>query len=554
MRVSDTHYAAIPREARGVPHSTTPGVHAYLDDYADAMERARALLDIEDRRTVDSLQCLTLGPFAERQPPHISEQSGAPVQRVDPKPDAPRVITAARAACADPTVPKRFRNPDDAVRSEGRAFQVDATCEDVAITREPLIPCVAITSPQDCIFGQSQPFLTSVLGAIAALDQIARCAYVAAHPGVRGGARARRGDAPALRAPQGLLRGLRRGRRLAPPHGLSHQWAANAAVYLNSIFTCGQRMADRTIAEANALGPSACASTMQMQEAEGSPPIGWPLRRLVKPAQFAAAEKWWAPFVRAQPNLNVWLTVQPLIALFARTNGSLDLPLATLNAFWAGVDRLVRCGAWLHHSPDGMRAPVAPSPLAGVRAATQVRAEHVTPTLVGCSSGLGAGRPATACILGVLPMGLQQLAALLQGAANDASVVAQYAHNFSLLIFRPSAAPDILTSRSKAALVQGRLGGQRGGRRGGLSARAPTSWPCASCTARRGATNLELRPAAVPARVRAAPRHASARAATARPVDYAKCSASAQLDSRGPAHERQEIAAGELFTAAVLGA
>lgn len=81
MRVSDTHYAAIPREARGVPHSTTPGVHAYLDDYADAMERARTLLDIEDRRTVDSLQCLTLGPFAERQPPHISEQSGAPMQQ-----------------------------------------------------------------------------------------------------------------------------------------------------------------------------------------------------------------------------------------------------------------------------------------------------------------------------------------------------------------------------------------------------------------------------------------------------------------------------------------
>ena len=221
------------------------------------------------------------------------------------------MITAARAACADPTVPKRFRNPDDAVRSEGRAFQVDATCEDVAITREPLIPCVAITSPQDCIFGQSQPFLTSVLGAIAALDQIARCAYVAAHPGC---AAARAPDEEThllyvlLKAYYGAYDA---GDDSPPPHGLSHQWAANAAVYLNSIFTCGQRMADRTIAEANALGPSACASTMQMQEAEGSPPIGWPLRRLVKPAQFAAAEKWWAPFVRAQPNLNVWLTVQP---------------------------------------------------------------------------------------------------------------------------------------------------------------------------------------------------------------------------------------------------
>ena len=77
--------------------------------------------------------------------------------RTQPRP--PLETDAPPRACADPTVPKRFRNPDDAVGAEGRAFQVDATCADVAILREPLVPCVAITSPQDCIFGQSQPFL-----------------------------------------------------------------------------------------------------------------------------------------------------------------------------------------------------------------------------------------------------------------------------------------------------------------------------------------------------------------------------------------------------------
>jgi hypothetical protein len=419
MQVSDTHYAAVPRETRGVPHATIPGVHAYLDDYANAMERARSMLGIEERRTVDSLQCITLSPFAERQAPHISESS-------------------------DPTVPKRFRNPDDAVRSEGRAFQVDATCEDVAITREPLIPCVAITSPQDCIFGQSQPFLTSILGAIAALDQIARCAYVAAHP-----------TCPPDRKPEEethllyvLLKCFYSGD--APPHGLAHIWAANAVVYLNSIFTCGQRMADHTIADAHALAVASCAEVMHMQDGmDTRGVIGAPLKELVSKTQFAEAEKWWAPFVRTQPNLNVWLTVQPLIALFARTNGSLDLPLATLDEFWAAVDRLMRWGSWLHHSPDGMRPPEAPSPLEGVRAPTQVRAEHVTPTLVGNSGGFGESKPATACILGVLPMGLQQLTALLQGAANDPTVEVQYAQNFSFLIFRPSAAPDILTSKSR---------------------------------------------------------------------------------------------------------
>lgn len=76
MQVDDQHYAAVPREARGVPHMTIPGLHAYLDDYTDALERTRTLIGAEDRRTVDSLQCLPLSPFAERQPPHISEGSG----------------------------------------------------------------------------------------------------------------------------------------------------------------------------------------------------------------------------------------------------------------------------------------------------------------------------------------------------------------------------------------------------------------------------------------------------------------------------------------------
>lgn len=103
MEVSDTHYAAVPREVRGVPHVTVPGVHAYLTDYADAMERARTLLNIEDRRTVDSLQCITLGPFAERQPPHISESSGARRPRPRPK--------RARARRA-PDARTRPRRPD----------------------------------------------------------------------------------------------------------------------------------------------------------------------------------------------------------------------------------------------------------------------------------------------------------------------------------------------------------------------------------------------------------------------------------------------------------
>ena len=113
-------------------------------------------------------------------------------------------------------MPKRFRNPDDAVGAEGRAFQVDATCADVAILREPLVPCVAITSPQDCIFGQSQPFLTSVVGAAAALARLARSAHLVAHPDCEEHVPERE-----VHLLYVLLKAYYQG-STAPPHGLSH--------------------------------------------------------------------------------------------------------------------------------------------------------------------------------------------------------------------------------------------------------------------------------------------------------------------------------------------
>ena len=159
------------------------------------------------------------------------------------------------ATCADPTVPRRFRNPDDAVGAEGRAFQVDATCADVAIMREPLVPCVAITSPQDCIFGQSQPFLTSVVGAAAALSRLARAAFLVAHP--RSEDHAPEQEVHLLYV---LLKSFYSGD--LPPHGLSHYWACTAAVLLNSIFPSGHEMAERVVVRGNALAPAACAALM----------------------------------------------------------------------------------------------------------------------------------------------------------------------------------------------------------------------------------------------------------------------------------------------------
>lgn len=418
-QVSSGHYAAVPREARGVPHATIPGLHAYLDEYADGLEHARALIGVENRRTVDSLQCLPLSPFAERQAPHISEGS-------------------------DPTVPKRFRNPDDAVGSEGRAFQVDATCSDVAILREPLVPCASITSPQDCIFGQSQPFLTSVIGAAAALARLSRSAFLVAHPS---DADAHQPAEKEVHFLYTLLKAFYDGS--VPPKGCSHYWAATAAVLLNSIYTSGHQMAQLVIADGNAKAPAACAKLMRAQERAGEAPIGAPLQQLVSEAAYNAAATWWEPFTRAREHLNAWVQVCPLIVLMSKTNGSLDLPIETYDDVSRSIQALACSGAWLHASSDGILPPKEPSPLAGLRAASHVRSEHLTPTFVGKAGNAHDSKAATACIVGVLPMGFQQILALLQGASNDGSVVVNYAHNFSFLIYRPSAAPDIVTSAKK---------------------------------------------------------------------------------------------------------
>ena len=48
-----------------------------------------------------------------------------------------------------------------------------------------------------------------------------------------------------------------------PPHGLAHLWASQAVIYLNAIFTCGQRMADYTIVEAHAIAVAKCAKSVR---------------------------------------------------------------------------------------------------------------------------------------------------------------------------------------------------------------------------------------------------------------------------------------------------
>lgn len=417
MQIDETRYAAIPREARGVPHYTVPGMHSYLCHYTDALEHARTLLGIEDRRTIDSLQCLAFGPFTERQPPHVSELS-------------------------DPTLPTRFRNPEDAVHSEGRAFQVDATCADVSIAREPLIPCVAVTSSQDNIFASCQPYLMSAFGAAALIAQLARSAYHM-HCGAE-----TRNPCEELAFLHELLVCFHTGKPL-PSADCNHYVSAAVCVLLNVIFPRSTEISVDVILAAYAAAPAACAKAMSAQAAEGLPPIGCSLSEMGFAAERTEqAQTFWSAFTRRPTNFNAWVRLEPVLTLLLETDGSFDNSLLLLDSFSSAMENLVRA-SWYVDSPDGARAPAPPSALAGVRAATQVTREHLNPIFIGYTSAQGQHYDARGSIVGLMPMGLQHVLALLTAAAADGTTLVQYARNEGQLCYRASSAADIHTDKNR---------------------------------------------------------------------------------------------------------
>lgn len=422
VKVDRHRYAAIPRECRGVPHQTIPGLHAYLDDYETALERSRELLGVQGHATVDSLQALSFGPYAERLAPYVSEQ-------------------------ADPTTCKSFRNPDDKTHADGRAFQADATCPDLSIFREPLVPSVAITAPRDNIFAQAQPFLASVFGAAAAIARHARTAYRLGQSN----------DAPRPRDEVAFLH-----RQLASFHSgepmdhVNHFLSASVMVLLNVIFPASHAMAGVVVREAYARAPALCAAAIRAKDDKGFAVHGrkgptLPELFADRPDVLAEAQAFWAPFVRPNASTNAWARLEPLLLALLEADGSYDNGVETLDALWRANDSLLRAAAWYVASPDGQHAPSYPSPLAGVRSWTQVRSDHLAPIFVGYVHPVtGKHVPARSSLVGCMPMGYQQLLHLLMDAANNPKViVVQYAHNFGGLIYRPSAAPDIMTSKNR---------------------------------------------------------------------------------------------------------
>ena len=338
---------------------------------------------------------------------------------------------------------------EDAIHADGRAFQVDATCADVSIFREPLVPNVAITAPQDNIFAQATPFVTTAFGIVAFVVRQTRTAFRLANPTL--GAEVTR-PREELQLMHKLLCAFHHGTEL-PSERLNHYHAATVAVALNALFPAGHGMAEHVVRGAHARAPALVAKALQAQLRRSEVPAGASLPELaggpLPEEDVLEAQRFWAPFERRNTHVNAWCKLEPLMLKLLEGNGSFDNDLVSLNAFWEGNDQMLRAAAWMVASPDGFQAPQAPSPLAGVRSWTQVRSEHINPVFVGSTNAQGKHVSERASLVGIMPMGWQQILALLMAAPRIPDVVVQYAHNFGYLIYRPSAAPDILTSKNR---------------------------------------------------------------------------------------------------------
>lgn len=425
MQVSRTSYAAIPREARGIPHFTVPGLHGYLDHYHDGLQTTRVLLGLTDRRTQDSLQCLPFSPFSERLASDTAEDTNADF---------------------------RFRNGYDNVDADGRGFFIDGTCASASILREPFFPRASMVSAFDCVFASSRPFVSSFFVAANSLAVLAREAYASSSSK----------HALATVSPKEEVQFLKT--LLEQFHGedqsllpaVDFLWAADAMVLLNTMYPASISVSQHVIYEAYSLGPSREVDLIhfQISNSDATTVLGAPLRFLGIERGFVEdALTFWSKFSRPNYLHSAWTPLATLLERLLNQNGSFDLPLQEIDKTAFDLEQAVRASYFVH-SCDGLQAPSDTSPLHGVRSPAQIRNHHVNPRFCGGQDHNGDRFEARGCLVGIPAMGLQHVCHLLIGAAQDKTVHAQYALNFGQLAVRVSSAADILTQKGDERTIK----------------------------------------------------------------------------------------------------
>lgn len=442
MPVSETAFSAIPREVRGVPHYSTVGVHEYLTPLADAFETIRNELGLEDRKTCSTLQCLPFGPYSERLASNVPEMQ-------------------------NPTTSSRVRNPEDDVDSAGRTFSVDNTCADVSVLTEPLLLRQSMTCSSDNIFSTGHLYAQSFRNCAVCIGTWAELHYLSVYETE---------GKPVDIIHSFLFDSLQSFHELYDGHPdevnfelghTSHQFAADIMVLINCMYPTGWEISKSTILDAYSKAPRLCYEASVAQASgccaeercnSGSSCIGLPLRDMkeITDEEKQAAFKFWGAFTRRH-HCGAWMRLEALLIDILTHKGSYDQSLGEIRKSRHILEHAIR-NVWYIHSEDGRKAPKSPSPLAGISSHMQITSEHVNPKFVGGKSAKiwDASLSKYTCekykargsVIGLMPMAINQVMALLQ-AVNLDDTVCQYYRNEGQLCLRGSSAADVLTKGGK---------------------------------------------------------------------------------------------------------
>jgi hypothetical protein len=450
VQTSSSTFSPIPREARGVPHYAVPGLHTYLDDLVQALESTRSDLGIESHQTVDSLQALPFGPYSERIRPHV-------------------------LSAVDPTTLRLQRNPQDqCVRN--RAYLSDSTTESTSVFREPLVAACSVTAPEDNVYAQSHPFVSTAFGAIATIAVHAKTAFTLASARNPGASTSLNSESPSASSATQMVRHLHECLKAfhelpenapSPFFGAGFLCACVCSL-LTLVYPASVAMAELATVPAYALAPAAFAKRMRAPPPKARPPpdgdaptapqqqqqqqlcVGFSLASVVTcDVELKRARDYFAPFLRTDASKSAWTAVARVLELLIVADGTYDNTLKSLDALASANEALLR-NIWKVNSPDGILPPQSPHAAPAICRLQSPR--HVCKGLFSPVLFSQVTDPVTnffesprSSFVGVMPMALQQVMQLLIGAAKFETLQCSYVQNFGYLVYRPSAAADVLT-------------------------------------------------------------------------------------------------------------
>jgi len=388
------HFCEAPVTARGVPHNLTPGVHKCLDDYIDALETLRNHTGRIDSGTVDSLMCLSFGPWSQALAPVIE-------------------------ATADLSMRQCVRDPSIMSIQSGKAYLPDSTSDADAIVREPLFrrPCQASIS--DNPFATSYEHIDSFFNLTNSLVLVARCAAMECPHGT---------TQPVTELLCERIDKWINGENIAgedPVVVRNAALCADALLMLSMMYPQKFGIGEGVVLTVWAEAVPTMHTKLLEQKVAGEPQVGALFGDLGLPeALVEQGRAWWKAFVR--PDTGVWRggPLGKLLMVLDKHDGSHKVSTDAYATVRDCLEQSVQA-AWLVASPDGCTPPDEPHPCCEVSEPKRVRRPVIDPVFVGNEK---RGIRQRGCLVGIKPHQLRQVCVEAMGA-HLPDVVCQVSRN-----------------------------------------------------------------------------------------------------------------------------